>query len=42
MSESESAGDIQEYLNILQGNLSKEVITEDQIIPAVEIPKSII
>lgn len=32
MSESESAGDIQEYLNILQGNLSKEVVAEDQII----------
>jgi len=32
MSESESAGDIQEYLNILQGNLSKEVVTENQII----------
>ncbi len=32
MSESESAGDIQEYLNILQGNLSKESITENQII----------
>ena len=29
---SESAGDIQEYLNILQGNLSKESITENQII----------
>lgn len=32
MSESESAGDIQEYLNILQGNLSKEIVTENQII----------
>ena len=32
MSESESAGDIQEYLNILQGNLSKEGIIENQII----------
>lgn len=32
MSESESAGDIQEYLNIIQGNLSKEVVTENQII----------
>lgn len=32
MSESKSAGDIQEYLNILQGNLSKEVVTENQII----------
>ena len=32
MSESKSAGDIQEYLNILQGNLSKEAVTENQII----------
>lgn len=32
MSESKSAGDIQEYLNILRGNLSKEVVTENQII----------
>jgi len=29
---SESASDIQEYLNILQGNLPKENITENQII----------